>query len=476
MDRTAYENPLTDRYASREMSYTWSPQKKFSTWRRLWIALARAEKELGLPITDAQIAEMEAMVDTINFEVAEAHEKRLRHDVMSHVHAFGEQCPAARPIIHLVATSCYVTDNSELIMMRDGLRLLRDRLAVLIAALRAFSLEHRALPTLGFTHFQPAQLTTVGKRASLWMYDFVLDVEEVERVADGLPFRGVKGTTGTQASFMELFEGDHDKVRRLERRVCELMGFSRWVPVSGQTYTRKVDFHVLAVLSGIAQSAAKMATDIRLLAHRKELEEPFGKHQIGSSAMAYKRNPMRCERICGLARYVMSLTDNAAQTHATQWLERTLDDSSNRRLSLPESFLATDVILNTAISVADGLVVWPRVIAANIAAELPFMATENILMACVKAGGDRQDLHEGIRLHSMAAAQQVKEYGRPNDLIERIRADARFAAVHASLDSLLEPAAFVGRAPQQVEDFVAGHVDSLLARLKPRAAAEQVNV
>jgi len=455
MDRTAYENPLTDRYASREMSFNWSPQKKFATWRRLWIALARAERELGLDIRAEQIAEMEAMAESVNFERAEAWERQLRHDVMSHVYAFGEQCPAARPIIHLGATSCYVTDNAELLQMRDGLGIVRDRLVGLLVALRGFAVRQRALATLGFTHFQPAQLTTVGKRACLWMYDFLLDLGEVERVAAGLPFRGVKGTTGTQASFLELFDGDHAKVRRLERRVCELMGFSHCVPVSGQTYTRKIDYQVLATLAGVAQSAAKMATDIRLLAHRREVEEPFGKGQVGSSAMAYKRNPMRCERVCGLARFVLSLTDNAAHTHAAQWLERTLDDSANRRLSLPQSFLATDVILTTLASVADGLVVWPRVIAANLAAELPFMATENILMAGVKAGGDRQDLHEAIRQHALAAAQQVKEEGRPNDLIERIRNDPRFAAIHGRLDSLLDPAAFVGRAPQQVDEFVA---------------------
>ncbi len=464
MDRITYENPLTDRYASREMSFNWSPQKKFSTWRRLWLALATVERDLGLPIDQAQLAEMRSHLDQINFDVAEAKEKVLRHDVMAHVHAFGEQCPAARPIIHLGATSCFVTDNAELIMLRDGLDLLAGKLAGLIRLLRDFCWQHRELPTLGFTHFQPAQLTTVGKRASLWLYDLLLDLQAIERERAELPFRGVKGTTGTQASFLELFDGDHDKVRALEARVATLMGFDQCVPVSGQTYTRKVDYRILATLSGLAQSAHKMATDIRLLAHKKEIEEPFGSQQIGSSAMAYKRNPMRCERVCSLARYVISLTDNAAQTHANQWLERTLDDSANRRLSLPQAFLGIDVILASLASVVDGLQVWPRVIARHVQDELPFMATEAIIMACVKAGGDRQDLHEAIRQHSQAAARVVKEDGQANDLLERIRADATFAAIHAQMDDLLDPARFVGRAPRQVEEFIAEQVDPLLAR------------
>lgn len=464
MDRITYENPLTGRYASKEMSFNWSPQKKFSTWRKLWLALATAEQRLGLDISDIQLDEMKAHLDDINFDVAEAKEKELRHDVMSHVHAFGEQCPTARPIIHLGATSCYVTDNSELIMIRDGLDIIADKLTRLIAELRGFCLEYKTLPTLGFTHFQPAQLTTVGKRATLWLYDYLLDLEAVERMIAELPFRGVKGTTGTQASFLELFEGDGEKVKALDTAVTENMGFTKRVPVSGQTYTRKLDYQVLSILSALAQSAQKMATDIRLLAHKKEIEEPFGKKQIGSSAMAYKRNPMRCERVCSLARFVISLADNGAQTHATQWMERTLDDSANRRLSLPQAFLGADVILSSMTSVVDGLLVWPKVIASHIEAELPFMATENIIMACVKAGGDRQDLHESIREHSMEASRVVKEDGKPNDLIERIKGDPVFAAVHDELDSLLDPATFTGRSPRQVEEFISECVDPVLDR------------
>jgi adenylosuccinate lyase len=464
-ERLSYENPLTGRYASREMNYNWSPQKKFSTWRRLWIALAKAERGLGLPISAEQIGEMESACEAINFDVAEAYEREVRHDVMSHVHAFGEQCPQARPIIHLGATSCYVTDNAELIQIRDGLGLIRDKLVVLIKAL-----EYRSLPTLGFTHFQPAQLTTVGKRASLWLYDFLEDLAAVEALMEGMRFRGVKGTTGTQASFLELFEGDHAKVRELDRQVCELMGFRGSVPVSGQTYSRKVDWRVLSVLSGVAQSAGKMGSDIRLLAHLKEIEEPFGSRQIGSSAMAYKRNPMRSERVCSLARFVISLADNAAQTHANQWFERTLDDSANRRLSLPQGFLGVDVILSTLANVASGLQVWPRVIAQHIENELPFMATENIIMACVKAGGDRQDLHEAIRKHSMAAGRRIKEEGAANDLLARLENDPLFSAAHGRFEELLDPAGFIGRAPEQTEEFIKAEVDPVLCRLLPRVA------
>ncbi len=478
MDHTIYENPLALRYASKEMNANWSPQKKFSTWRRLWIALAKAEKELGLPVTAEQIAEMEAVVDEVNFEVAEAKERELRHDVMSHVHAFGEQCPAAMPIIHLGATSCYVGDNTDLIQLRDGLKLVRDKLVVVIRELAKVADTYKSLPTLGFTHFQPAQLTTVGKRASLWLYDFVLDLESVETLIENLPFRGVKGTTGTQASFLALFEGDHAKVEALDQAVTQAMGFTKRVPVCGQTYTRKLDFNVLAVLSGIAQSAAKMSSDVRLLAHLKEIEEPFGKKQIGSSAMAYKRNPMRSERVCSLARFVISLADNAAHTHANQWMERTLDDSANRRLSLPEGFLGVDVILSTIANVADGLQVWPEVIAKHIRAELPFMATENIIMACVKAGGDRQELHEAIRQHSMEAGRRVKEEGADNDLLERIAADSTFAAVKDRLGDLVDPVDFIGRAPQQVEEFLAQSVQPILDRYTSVVgqAGEGVNV
>ena len=391
---------LMGRYASKEMSYVWSPDMKFSTWRKLWIALATAEKELGLNITDEQIAEMKAHIYDINYEFAEAKEKELRHDVMSHVHAYGELCPKAMPIIHLGATSCYVGDNTDLIQIREASHLILDKLVRVINALRNFSNQYRDLPTLGFTHYQPAQLVTVGKRATLWNQDLVMDLENLEYQIEHIPFRGVKGTTGTQASFMELFNGDHDKVIALDKRVCELMGFKRSIAVSGQTYTRKADYY------------------IRLLANLKEMEEPFGKNQIGSSAMPYKRNPMRCERICSLARYVMGLSQDMAQTHACQWFERTLDDSAIRRIVLPEAFLATDIILTVALDVTSGLIVWPKVIGAHVKEQLPFMATENILMECVKAGGDRQELHEAIRVHSMEAARVFKQEGKPFDLLE----------------------------------------------------------
>jgi adenylosuccinate lyase len=474
-----YESPLSGRYAGRAMSFNWSAQKKHATWRRLWLELARAEQALGLPITDAQIAEMAAHLDDIDFAAAATVEKELRHDVMSHIHVFGERCPAARPIIHLGATSCYVTDNTELIQLRDGLGILRLRLGAVLAKFADFSRRHRDLPTLGFTHYQPAQLTTVGKRFCLYAQDFLMDLRRLEREADELPFRSVKGTTGTQASFLELFHGDHAKVRELERRVAAAMGFARVLPVSGQTYPRKIDYHVLAVLSGIAQSAAKFAGDLRLLANLREIEEPFGTRQVGSSAMAYKRNPMRSERICALARHLISLPVNAAQTHAGQWFERTLDDSANRRIVLPEAFLDADVILSLVANVLDGLQVWPRVIAARIQAELPFMATENILMAAVEAGGDRQELHEAIRRHSMAAVRRIKDEGADNDLIDRFKADPAFAAVADRFDTILEPRAFVGRAPEQVDEFLAAELDPVLARLGPdlqAAAAEEINV
>ena len=400
------------------MSYIWSPDMKFSTWRKLWIALATAEKELGLNITEEQINEMKAHIYDINYEFAEAKEKELRHDVMSHVHAFGELCPSAMPIIHLGATSCYVGDNTDLIQIREATKLILSKLVKVIDALRAFSDQYKDLPTLGFTHYQPAQLVTVGKRATLWNQDLVIDLKNLEYQLENIPFRGVKGTTGTQASFMELFNGDESKVIALDKRVCELMGFKESIAVSGQTYTRKADYYVLSVLSGIASSLYKMAGDIRLLANLKEMEEPFGKNQIGSSAMAYKRNPMRSERICSLARYVMGLADNLSQTHACQWFERTLDDSAIRRIVLPEAFLATDIILTVALDVTSGLIVWPKVIESHVKEQLPFMATENILMECVKAGGDRQELHEAIRVHSMEAARVFKQEGLPFDLLE----------------------------------------------------------
>ncbi|MGD0899525.1 MAG: adenylosuccinate lyase, partial [Thermoguttaceae bacterium] len=429
MAMNEYDNPLVTRYASARMNELWSPQRKFSTWRRLWVALAEAEAELGLLITPGQIAQLKAHVDKIDFEAAEAHERRLRHDVMAHVHAYGDACPDARAIIHLGATSCYVTDNTDLLLLRESLGLVRDGMVAVIDHLARFARRYRDLPCLAYTHLQPAQPTTVGKRACLWAHDFVLDLAEIEHRLASLKALGSKGTTGTQASFLALFQGDHDKVRQLERLVCRKMGFAESYAVTGQTYPRKIDAQVLAVLSGIAQSAHKMATDLRLLAHRKEIEEPFEKEQVGSSAMAYKRNPMRSERICSLARFVMSVESSAVQTAAVQWLERTLDDSANRRLVLPQAFLATDAVLILCQNVTEGLVVYPRVIGANLQAELPFMATENILMAGVAAGGDRQDLHERIRRHSQAAAAVVKEQGRPNDLIERLAADPAFAKV-----------------------------------------------
>ena len=480
MNYESYGNPLTDRYASKEMSFNWSPQKKHSTWRRLWVALACAEKELGLNITDKQIAEMEANVDNIDFKKAAAKEKELRHDVMSHVHAFGEQCPSAMPIIHLGVTSCYVTDNTELIQLRDGLKIIKSKLLKVISKLADNSEKYADLPTLGFTHYQPAQLTTVGKRLSLYLQDFLLDFERLEEELDKLSLRGVKGTTGTQASFLALFDGDHDKVNQLNVKVAKEMGFTTIISVSGQTYTRKVDYYILSLLSGISQSAYKFAGDLRLLANLKEIEEPFESSQIGSSAMAYKRNPMRSERICSLARYVMSLPANAANTHANQWFERTLDDSANRRIVLPEAFLAVDVILSLVYNVVDGLIVWPKVIATRINNELPFMGTENIMMAAVKKGGDRQKLHEAIRLHSMEAVRQIKEFGKENDLIERIKTDPLFAAVKDEIDDLIKPDEFIGRAPQQTEEFLKNDVKPMLKKnkaiLNNNSESEEINV
>ncbi len=464
-DVNCYQNPLTDRYASKEMSYNWSPQRKHSTWRRLWLALAESEKELGLPITDLQLSQMRAHLDDIDFKAAEAKEAELRHDVMSHIHVFGDLCPDARPIIHLGATSCYVTDNTELIQMRDGLKLIQAKLLQVVKILADTSEKYKSLPTLGFTHYQPAQLTTLGKRFALYLQDFVMDLERITEEIRMIPFRGVKGTTGTQASFMELFNGDHEKVRALDRLVSKKMGFDSSIALSGQTYTRKVDFYVVSVLSGLAQSAYKMAGDIRLLANLKEVEEPFGKSQVGSSAMAYKRNPMRSERVCSLARYLMNLPVNCAMTHSTQWFERTLDDSANRRIVLAEAFLTADVILSLAANIIDGVQVWEKVIASHIRQELPFMATENILMEAVRAGGDRQDLHEAIRRHSMEAGRVVKAEGRPNDLLERLAADPLFAEVAPKFKDLLDPALFIGRAPQQVDDYLTHTVRPLIDSL-----------
>jgi adenylosuccinate lyase len=462
-DHQTYENPLGTRYASREMLYNFSAEKKFRNWRRLWVALAEAERELGLPISEAQIAELRAHQDEVNYEVAEARERQVRHDVMAHIHAYGEQCPQAKGIIHLGATSAFVTDNTELMQMRDGLLILRAKLLRLIADLADFAMRYKDLATLSYTHFQPAQLTTVGKRACLWLQDLLMDYEAIEQTWTGMKFLGVKGTTGTQASFLELFSGDHEKVKRLDRMVTERMGFRESFPVTGQTYPRKLDSQVLHVLAGIAQSAHKFSSDIRLLQSLGELEEPFEAEQVGSSAMAYKRNPMRCERMAGLARYVMTLALNPPLTAATQWFERTLDDSANRRLVLPEAFLATDAVLRLYLNVVRGLTVYPAVIARRVRQELPFMATEALLMAGVKAGGDRQLLHERIRIHAMAAAQSVKG-GGPNDLIDRIAADPLFAAVNPELPALFAPQRFVGRAPEQVEDYLTTVVYPLLRR------------
>src|SRR3954464_11359035 len=468
MSHEIYENPLISRYASREMATLWGDQRKFSTWRRLWVALAEAEAELGLLVSAAQIAELKAYTDDINFDAAQQYERKLRHDVMAHVHAYGDQCPAARPIIHLGATSCYVTDNTDLILMRESLQMVASRLAGVIVSLADFAQKYRDLPTLSFTHLQAAQPTTVGRRTCLWAYDLALDLAEVEHRIASLKARSVKGTTGTQASFLELFDGDHDKVRKLEQLVAKKMGFDSTYAITGQTYSRKVDAQVLDTLSGIAASAHKTATDLRILAHRKEVEEPFEKEQIGSSAMAYKRNPMRSERICSLARFAMSLASNTDETHATQWMERTLDDSANRRLVIPQAFLAIDAVLLLYQNVASGLVVYPQVIAKHLREELPFMATENILMAAVAAGGDRQTLHERIRQHSQAAAAVVKEQGGANDLIARLKADEAFAAV--DIDAAIEPGKLVGRSKEQVDEFLNEIVSPIKKRYSDRTS------
>ncbi|CAM2009445.1 adenylosuccinate lyase [Acanthopleuribacter pedis] len=458
-----YQNPLVERYCSAEMSHIFSPDFKFRTWRRLWIDLAKAEQALGLPITDAQINEMEQFRDDINYEVAKKREKETRHDVMSHVFAYGEQCPNAKGIIHLGATSAYVGDNTDLIQIKAGLELVGKRLRAVMASLARFSAQYAAMPTLGFTHFQPAQLTTVGKRAALWLQDLLLDHEDLAHRLETLRFRGVKGTTGTQASFLELFNGDHDKVKELNRRVSEAAGFRKGY-ITGQTYPRRVDAQVTGVLSGIAQSASKFAHDLRLLANLKELEEPFAKDQIGSSAMAYKRNPMRSERICSLARYVITSAQSPAFTAATQWFERTLDDSANKRISIPESFLAVDAVLLIFKNVVDGLVVYPKMIGRRIAAELPFMMTENIMMEAVKRGGDRQELHEAVRVHSLEAGRMVKMEGRENDLLDRIAGDPSFGIDRAGLDAMMEPSQYTGRSEQQVHEFLAEEITPLLAR------------
>lgn len=468
-----YESPFAARYASEEMLYVFSPDMKFSTWRKLWISLAKAEKELGLDITQAQIDQMEANIDNIDYAVARAREKEVRHDVMAHVYAFGKVAPEAAGIIHLGATSAYVGDNTDIIQLKEGLLLVRKKLAIALEKMAAFADQYKALPTLGFTHFQAAQLTTVGKRATLWMNELLMDMDEIDYRIETLRMLGSKGTTGTQASFMELFDGDESKIIAMEKAIAEDFGFKGVVPVSGQTYSRKVDAQVLATLSGIAQSTGKFATDLRLLQHLKEVEEPFEAHQIGSSAMPYKRNPMRSERICALARYVICDSLNPAFTAYGQWFERTLDDSANKRIAVPEAFLAIDAILNIVINVVSGLVVYPKVIHQRVMGELPFMATENIMMRAVKAGGNRQDLHEQIRTHSMAAGKRVKEEGLTNDLIDRIVADPMFGLTREEIEAVLDPALYVGRSPSQVTAFLQ---DEVMPRIKPYLSDEEVTI
>lgn len=477
MSTDRYQSPLSERYASKEMQYIFSPDMKFRTWRKLWIALAQTEQELGLNITDEQIEELKAHQDDINYEVAKERENVVRHDVMSHVYAYGVQCPKAKGIIHLGATSCYVGDNTDIIVMKEALLLVRKKLVNVIAELAGFADEYKALPTLGFTHFQPAQPTTVGKRATLWMQEFLLDLEDLNHVIDTLKLLGSKGTTGTQASFLELFNGDHSTVEKLDPMIAAKLGFRDCYPVSGQTYSRKVDTRVLNVLAGIAASAHKFSNDIRLLQHMKEVEEPFEKTQIGSSAMAYKRNPMRSERIASLSRYVMADALNPAMTSSVQWFERTLDDSANKRLSVPEGFLAVDGILDLCLNVVDGLVVYPKVIEKHLLAELPFMATENIMMDAVKAGGDRQELHEKIRTLSMEAGRNVKEKGLDNNLLELIAADPSFNLSLEELQKSMEPSRYTGCAKEQVEAFLSQVVQPLLEQYKEQLGLKaEINV
>lgn len=476
MNKPSYESPLNSRYASPEMQYIFSPDKKFTTWRKLWIALAESEKELGLDITDEQINELKEHVNDVDYEKAAEYEKKLRHDVMAHVHAYGDQCPKAKGIIHLGATSCYVGDNTDIILMREALALIRKRLVVCIKTLSEFADEYKAMPTLGFTHFQPAQLVTVGKRATLWLQDLLFDLEEVEQVEASLKLLGCKGTTGTQASFYDLFEGDHDKCVELDRKISNKMGFEASYYVSGQTYSRKVDSRVANCLSSIAQSAHKFSNDIRLLQHLKEIEEPFEKNQIGSSAMAYKRNPMRSERIASLSRYVIADALNPAMTAAEQWFERTLDDSANKRISIPEAFLAVDAILGIYTNIVSGIVVYPNMIRQHIMNELPFMATENILMEAVKKGGDRQALHEKIRVASMEAGKTVKVEGKPNNLLDLIVDDEEFGLDRDSLDSLLDPKLYIGRCPEQVTTFIEEAVKPVLAKHAEDLKVEEVEL
>ena len=472
MATNRYESAFSGRYASPEMQYLFSSDMKFSTWRKLWISLAKAEKAMGLDITEDQIAEMEAHIYDIDYAVASAYEKKLRHDVMAHIHTYGDLCPNARPIIHLGATSCYVGDNTDMIVMKEALALVRKKLLSVIKNLRDFAEEYKALPALAYTHLQPAQLTTVGKRATLWLYELTLDLHDLDFVADSLALLGQKGTTGTQASFVELFEGNTEKIDTLERMIAADFGFDKVVPVSGQTYTRKFDSRVIGVLSGIAQSAYKFANDLRILQSFKEMEEPFEKNQIGSSAMPYKRNPMRTERICALARYVISDSINPAITASTQWFERTLDDSANRRIAISEAFMAVDAILNIYINVTSGLVVYPKVVEARIMRELPFIASENIMMGLVKKGGDRQEIHEKIRVHSIAAGKRVKEEGLDNDMIERICADPTLDITLDEIKSILIPSKYIGRCVEQVERFLANDVDPYLADMDSAVKAE----
>ncbi len=462
MSFDSYESPFCTRYASKEMQYIFSADKKFTTWRKLWVALARAEMKLGLPITQEQVDELEANVDNIDYAVAAEREKLVRHDVMAHVYTYGLACPKAKGIIHLGATSCYVGDNTDIIIMRDALKVVKRKLINVLGQLSEFAMEYKDMPALAYTHLQPAQLTTVGKRATLWMNELLMDLNEIDYRIENLALLGSKGTTGTQASFMELFEGDTDKVKKLEDLIAEEMGFDKVVPVSGQTYSRKIDSQIVATLSGIAQSAMKFANDMRILQNFKEMEEPFEKNQIGSSAMPYKRNPMRCERITALARYVMIDSLNPAFTAGTQWFERTLDDSANKRISVAEGFLAIDAILNILINVTSGIVVYPKVIRARIMKELPFMASENIMMDAVKRGGDRQALHEKIRTYAMEAGKQVKEFGLENDLIERILADPDFKTSREEIEAILQPEHFTGRSAQQTEEFVNGLIKPIL--------------
>ena len=472
-----YISPLSQRYPSKEMKYLFSPEKKFTTWRKLWIALAEAEKQLGLDITDRQIKELRDNRENVNYREARAREKVVRHDVMSHVYAYGLQCPNAKGIIHLGATSCYVGDNTDLIIMRDALVLVRNKIINVLKNLADFALKYADMPTLAYTHFQAAQPTTVGKRATLWAHDLLLDLEDIDNLIDSLKLLGSKGTTGTQASFMELFDGDEEKCRMLDKIIAEKMGFKACYPVSGQTYSRKIDFKVLSVLSGVAQSAHKFSNDMRLLQHLKEIEEPFEKSQIGSSAMAYKRNPMSCERMAALANYVISDLNNAAVTSSTQWFERTLDDSANKRLSISEGFLAVDGILQLYMNVTANMVVYPKVIEKHIMAELPFMATENIMMDAVKAGGDRQELHEKIRVHSMAAGSVVKNEGKENDLLERIAADESFGLTLEQLKARMKPAEYVGRAPGQTREFVRDYLNPIFEENKDILGRQaQINV